>query len=809
MNKWIVIVFVWAGSLLTLAQAQQNPLDKLVNNFETAWKTGLREKIYVHTDRQAYLSGEVLWFKIYVTDGSDGHLLNLSKIAYVELLDKENKPVLQAKVSLSGGMGDGSLLLSTSIPTGQYRFRIYTRWMRNNSPEEYFSKTISLINTHQTLDTSFIHRQQGYRASFYPEGGDLVNGLTSVVAVKASNAYGGIGFEGVLLDDDQDTLLHFKPLVFGMGKFSFKPQRGHQYKAIFHFPNGDSLVRELPDALPEGYVMKLQNSSPGNLRLDVAVSGLRNINSGSKVFVIIHHQLKVVYAGEMELSNGQAAVEIKQSGLPEGISTVTVFDEKIQPVCERLCFKRPEGGMNIRAEDIPAQVKARSKVDIPIETLSKEKAVKGHLSAAVYLLDSLNQANPENIFDYWWLTSDLNGRVEHPEFYFDSANPMTDEALENLMLVDGWRKFQSDAIKNTDKPLVRFVPEGRGHIITGQILNAQTRKPAVGIPVYLSVPGQRVQLHVNKSDSLGRVHFEMPDFYDDKSIVLQTKGEQPGQYELNLFSPFSEKYKLEKMPDLYLDSDWNSSLGEKYKQMVISQTFQPDTGQQFYTPDIDSLPFYGKAEVTYLLDDYRRFTTMEEVLREYVKEVNVIVRKKNYSLRALNAASYRLKMLQGNGVYMFENNPLVLLDGIPVFDMNKIMAYDPLKVEKLEIVPEGFHLGPVFYEGILSFTTYTGRPEGYTFNPDDLILDYEGLQRKRIFKAPQYANTAERDSHLPDYRNLLCWKPELKSDKNGRTNLSFYTGDVQGKFLIVIQGVSADGEMGYFTKSFWVKHSNP
>ena len=38
---------------------------------------------------------------------------------------------------------------------------------------------------------------------------------------------------------------------------------------------------------------------------------------------------------------------------------------------------------------------------------------------------------------------------------------------------------------------------------------------------------------------------------------------------------------------------------------------------------IDTLAFYYEPYKTYLLDNYTRFTTMEEVLREYVVEVNV------------------------------------------------------------------------------------------------------------------------------------------------------------------------------------------
>src|ERR1700721_2638940 len=98
----------------------------------------LQEKVFVHTDKSFYLAGEVLWFKIYNVEGSSNTPLDLSKLAYVEILNTEQKAVLQAKVSLKKGSGSGSFFLPLSLISGNYILRAYTNWMKNFSPEYFF-----------------------------------------------------------------------------------------------------------------------------------------------------------------------------------------------------------------------------------------------------------------------------------------------------------------------------------------------------------------------------------------------------------------------------------------------------------------------------------------------------------------------------------------------------------------------------------------------------------------------------------------------------------------------------------------------
>ena len=119
--------------------------------------------------------------------------------------------------------------------------------------------------------------------------------------------------------------------------------------------------------------------------------------------------------------------------------------------------------------------------------------------------------------------------------------------------------------------------------------------------------------------------------------------------------------------------------------MQVQDIFYPDNTNKFSLSKIDSSAFYGRADETYFLDDYTRFPVMEEVMREYVP--GVLVRKRKGSFHFIVIDNVR------KGV--FQDDPLILLDGIPIFDVDKIMEFDPVRVRKLEVVTRKYFLGPL------------------------------------------------------------------------------------------------------------------
>ena len=129
----------------TVANSQINT-GKLEETFGRYAEHALQEKLYMHVDRNFYLAGDILWCKLYVVDASLHQPLDISKVAYVEVLDENNTPALQAKIRLQNGKGNGSLSLPVSIKSGNYKIRTYTNWMKNAGPDYFFEKMITIVN---------------------------------------------------------------------------------------------------------------------------------------------------------------------------------------------------------------------------------------------------------------------------------------------------------------------------------------------------------------------------------------------------------------------------------------------------------------------------------------------------------------------------------------------------------------------------------------------------------------------------------------------------------------------------------------
>src|SRR5690606_22349584 len=145
---------------------------------------------------------------------------------------------------------------------------------------------------------------------------------------------------------------------------------------------------------------------------------------------------------------------------------------------------------------------------------------------------------------------------------------------------------------------------------------------------------------------------------------------------------------------------------------------------------------------------------------------------------------------------IFRQNPMVLMDGVPVFSIDKIMAFDPLKVKQLDVIPSRYFHGPLEYEGLVSYQTYTGDLAGFELDARALMQSYEGLQLEREFYAPVYDTVEQKKSRLADFRNLLHWAPEIKLEASNAEQISFYTSDQPGTYLVVVQGITAAGETG-------------
>ncbi|MGQ7856552.1 hypothetical protein ACUN24_20135 [Pedobacter sp. WC2501] len=790
MRKLTFILFWVLSMLLTTVNAQIVDTT-IAHQFSNYLTNNLQEKMYVHTDKESYLAGEMIWFKLYTVEAYTNRPINLSKIAYVELLDSENKAVLQAKIVMEGGNGNGYFYLPLSLRSGNFVLRTYTNWMKNFDVNYFFHKQLTIYNTLKadppaipsaTITTPAIQ--------FFPEGGNLVSGLISKIAFKAVDASGKpLQFKGAITDSRNDTLVKFSPQQFGLGSFYFKPQDHINYSICIQPMAGKPFYATLPKIFAVGTVMSIKADGDSVLKISIQ----DNQHQDQYGILFVHSGRKVVFSKRITAIDIATGISISKDLLGDGITHFTLFNTDLEPICERLYFKKPNSLLAVTISAKQKEFSTREKIALFINQTQQGKPIATNFSIAVYQADSVEHLN--DITSSLWLTSELKGKIDYPEWYLKNA---ASEATDLLMLTHGWRRFEWKHILKGPSGNLLYQPEIVGQIISGQISGSTQRSSLASSSVYLSIPGKNYSFYTTPIGNDGNFIFFTKYFYGRKKIIVQADPRVDSLGKITLRSPYVSQFSDYRLPTFHNNYE-AQKLIDRSVAMQVHNAFNANHLKRETTVSIDTTVFYYKADKSYLLDDYVRFPKMEEVLREYVFEVSIIKRNKNYYLNTFDIGSQKF----------LESSPLILVDGLPLFDDgNALMMKDPKTIKKLAIVASRYANGNDKFEGILDLQTYAGDLNGTSIPTHALQLDYEGLQINRAFYAPMYDGDVSMLTRLADFRSTLFWSPNNTTKNDGKATISFFSSDFEGNYVVVVQSLSPNGGTGTGYANFKVLKKN-
>jgi hypothetical protein len=787
-----LLIFILNGSLI---YAQNQPTDNFRQQFDNYQSESPQEKLFVHTDKTFYLAGETVWFKIYAVDASFHKPIAISSVTYIEILNKDLKPVVQSKVSMLNGNGNGSVSLPGFLATGNYILRAYTNWMKNFSPDFYYEHTLHIVNTLK-LPAVTPSPKLSSSIQFFPEGGNEVFGITGKIALKVADGEGrGLLCRGVIINQNNDTIARFQSTHNGMGNFQLKPEKNTSYYALVRL-NDSSIKQKLPDAVDRGFLMTVTEEETGKFKILVnATPDFNNL----PVYLITQTRQVIKNVQSGMITNGETIFVVNKKELGDGISSITLFNQYRQPVCERLVFKRPTETFTIQAKADQAVYNKRKPIRIDLSTIgSNNQPLSGNLSLSVFMIDSLQHIPEQSIVTYLYLNSDLKGRIESPEYYFTNTDKTTDEALDNLLLTQGWRRFKWNDVMDSKKPNFEFLPELEGPVVNGKIINKLTGMSVSSASAWLSIPGDDYAFSSATSDAQGVIHFGFKNIYKNNALVVQPALLKDSFNRIDITNSYSDKYSSTPIRLLSLSKSQESVLVNRSISTQVENTYGVDRKRQFVNFNRDTTSFYGRPDKQYNLDDFTRFQTMEEVMREFIEDVRIRKEGDRYNFKVRNRLF---------NTY-FEEDPLILLDGIPISDASKIIALDPLRIKRVEVVTHNYYVGSSEFAGIVNVKSYSGEIGATQIDPNSLVVEYDGLQQKREFYSPQYDSREATDSHMPDFRNVLYWAPEITTGPGGKSQLMFYSSDLMGKFAVVIQGMTAEGLPGKAIAQFEVTDSN-
>jgi hypothetical protein len=723
------------------------------------------ESIQLHVNSSFLEVGESLLFKIYCLNAATNKTSNLSSIAYVELIDEKTLPVLQTKIALKDGFGFGDFFLPSSLSTGNYTLIAYTNWMRNLSQEGFFRTQLSIINPFKKP----LSNKQGPLIEFFPEGGKIISGVNNTIGFRLKETKRK-QLRGQIVDENGNILVTFSPMIDGLGKFNLLPVAGKEYKALIRDSVNNIYLQPLPRSVDKGIAIQVTETED---RFDIALAGSPD-KKNAEVVIYVRHKSEQIVESKIVLENGTASYKIKKAVLPSGVSTISVRSQGgIE--CERNIFKPfpVESGFHYSFEKKILGPRENAKISL----VMKDSSV-ANLSISVRKI--------ENTIDAPISKSEFNDTF--PNLLAASENEIL---YTDLFLLNSKTFYRSGNQPVTSDPVrLNFLPEVRGSLLTGRVIKNNSGSIAAGQMVYFSVPGKNYFFAVSSTDSSGRFYFNNTKIKFDTESIIQINPATCADCEVVTDNFGLSDYSLFKPNEIQLDAT--------LKELIEHRSIASQIENAYFEVKHDSLlddptppRFYGKPDFTYRLDDYVRFPTMEDVLIEYVNEI--VIRKKGNQ--------FEIRVKDNRKRDAFEKDPLILVNGVPVFDLNKFMSMDPLLVEKIEIVGTRYFYGSLETQGIISVATYDGTDKNVALLKKE---KYKGIQPQKKYFSPAYDGRPAALAKIPDYRIQLYWNPAVVVS-NQPSSIHFFTSDVTGVFEVIFKGIRNDGQPIYSKEIIEVK----
>jgi hypothetical protein len=813
MKRYLSIVFSAAVLLgLQQASAQKKPAPVAQTPEPKSYKLFF-EKVFVHTDRDYYASGDDLWFKAYLVNATSNHPTYTSSNLYIDLVSPDSKIFAREIIRLDSGMGVGDFKLTDSIPGGTYHLKAYTNWMRNFGNNFVFDKQI-VINSVPGVKVAVATDNKGkgknkglalppvtntYHINFFPEGGSMVEGVQSIVGFKAEDLLGdGIKVQGAIVSSQGDTVSRFESTNTGVGLFAMLPIAGTKYKVVGTYKGSHPFTIDMPGALSEGYCMHTKNTDSSMVQVIISTNqAMLDKHKGKELSIAARHDEHTYFSGKFILKDLQTAISIPKAQAPAGVNIILLNDELGHPNCERLVFVNAKDNikLNVMADKTSYAPKEKATVTIKV-TDSKNQPVKANLSMAA-VDASIVPADESNIASYLMLQSEVRGKIGNAAQYFDPNNANRFKQLDLLLLTQGWRDFVWKRLADSTLK-VSYLPES-GFTISGRLRSVLINKPIPNMNITLFAPGAKGnKIFGARTDVNGKYYLDGIQLYGNQTLKLSAsdnKGNKSGWIFLDTVA--SNPMPVTQMPLVIEEPStqlalFNSSSSARMKE-----------SKKYKLNDIIALKEVNIREAPKVIT-LRNQTVMSFGYPEYDFDITAkdntwkdledfLVHKVPGAQTNPDTSSGIIFYLQGKKIF-----PTFIVDKQE--DVFERIDYYTLTMDQINSVRVNHMV--TMGGGDVELISLSLKPSAFEKKQFNLLnSDVTGYYSARTFYAPNY----EYPSTKTDQRITLHWEPSITTDANGEATVSYYNADPKSKIRVVVQGLTDKGVPIATTAGYAVK----
>ena len=797
MNRKLLCLFVLLISISSRSSAQM--IDSMMNVYAEKYA---QEKVYLQFDKKAYNPGDRIWYKAYLFAGLDPSLI--SKNFYTELYDAGGNLILRNIAPINASTAKGSFDLPGNFDGTRIRIRAYTAWMLNFDTSFVFTKDLRIIGSRQD---SVAHPEPTPTVlHFFPEGGDLIEGVENNIAFKAEDGYGQPRkISGVLKDQTGKVLLNFSSTHNGMGKFILIPDKQDVFSASWNDEKGIEQRTDLPAVKPSGIVLRVLN---GNQKLIFSVARPPDAPGDQQFIVIAQINQQIIYKANVNLKEVfMSGGNIPTQSLPTGIVQVTVFDTHQNPLAERVCFvNNHDYGFNAILNLTATSLKKRGRneliVDLPATTIS---------DVSVAITDAEvdgNQKWDDNIISSLLLTGDLHGYVKNPFYYFQNSSDSLVQQLDLVMLTHGWRRFKWEDLAKGKTPVIKYPVEDYLSL-NAEVLGVDNSRIAheESLNVFLQKKDSATSLYIVPYQRNGKFRLSGLSFYDTAKAYYQFSANPNLSREAavifkNGLIPGYRKLKTFNNMTLPTWSPDDSSLVRKSRQVLDEVAKIQSQDKKVQNLAAVTVRVRVKSDKEKLDELYSRglFAGGNATIFDLVNDP--------FAVSALNIFTYLQGKVAGLQITTGPNPSMTWRGGTPTLYLDE-MRSDPEMVSNIQV--DNVAMIKVFAPGSGGGISESGggviaiyTKRGQERKPDPSIKGLEmariaGYTLVREFYSPDYLINPEPETN--DIRTTLYWNPNLHGGKgNSKFTIPFYNSDVTHRIRIILEGIDETGKLTHAEK---------
>lgn len=577
--------------------------------------------------------------------------------------------------------------------------------------------------------------------NLFPEGGSLVAGIKSKIAFKAVAINGEpINVKGLLYKNDS-VYLEFTSSHAGMGFFELKPSINEKYYIKLQEPATDSIYT-FPEVEPEGMTLRLLSRDRDYLNFQVS-----KVSDGHQDKIYLLSQIRGIIYGLSELSlQEDLRIKIPLVEMPQGIAEITLFNENLEPVAERLVYVNPQKKIKIQTNLSDSIVPTRGKVNLKIiATDENNEPVKANLALSVFDRIYESQIDSIDILTHMYLSTQLKGRIYNPGHYFNEQSTNRMSELDLLLLTQGWRRYiWNKANLNSNV--------GNNTVISDEIIGN----------AYLAYPTRKNK--ISKEQVI--IVAYAPDRDSIKKLITANAD---GNFRISpiLLSQWNGAY-------IYL-RPLTSSKSTIHLELIN----QFDIINHVLSSKEISVPVYPRINEMQIPE-----LKIEKTGTTVIKDVVIKGRSKGV-IRGKYMGALDSLAVDINTDYVCRYDILNCRNHPREWDNRK-----PIEGEKLRLVG---------LDGVKEII-YHHEPLQRNYSEDDLLKIFNLYRTKGYYGISEYYHPIyDKDfefTSIPDYRNTLTWQANILTNDKGEASVSFFCSDLNTDFTGRIEGVGGTDLLG-------------